>query len=89
MLIRRIIYALFSQPVVRFCKQSMETPTQGSIPGPRWEIVSRPLSCPPLKNFVGTHVCSIYTIKLCIYRLNSIGDLKHLKVKNIDLDDLE
>jgi len=53
----RIIYALFSQPVVGFWGLRPADPNSGSIPGPRWRtLVHRPLICPPLeKNPAGAH----------------------------------
>jgi len=49
---RRIIYALFSQPVVSF-RGLCPRPPPGSIPGPRWgTFVPRPLICPPLEKIL-------------------------------------
>ena len=43
---RRIIYALFSQPVIGFWGQRRPDPHQGSIHGPRWgTLVARHLIC--------------------------------------------
>ena len=52
-LIRRVIYALFSQPVVGFWGQRRPDPQRGSIPGLRWgTFVPRPLICPPLEKIL-------------------------------------
>jgi len=47
---RRIIYALFSQPVVGFWRLRPHTLTGAPSLGPRWgTFIPKPLICPPLE----------------------------------------
>jgi len=61
---RRIICALFSQPVVGFCGLRLRPRhPQGIHPGPRWgTCVPRPLMCPPLEKILSVPMTTIVSL---------------------------